>query len=468
MSTHTIGDQQLQVIHAAFTGTLVQPEDPGFDDARAIWNGMVDKYPLLIARCADVDDVVTAVNFARENDLPVAIRGGGHNVAGSAICDDGLVIDLSEMTNVVVDTETRRASVQGGATIGDVDRATQRHGLATALGVVSETGIAGLTLNGGLGHLRRKYGLSLDNLTSVEIVTADGVVRTASDEENTDLFWAIRGGGGNFGVVTNFEYKLHEVGPDVNMLFTWYGGDDVEDALRAFREYTTAASRDGSVVAFYAFVPEDETFPEESWGDPAIAMIGCYDGPTDEAEAEFRELRTVAEPIADMSGPIEYTALQTLLDEDYPDGLRYYWKAVYVEELTDDIVDLVVRYGADSPSHLSTVDVWHLGGAIGDVEPDATAFWHRTNDYMLTFEANWEDPAVDDENVAWVRNGIEELREMLVTTGGYGNFPGFGEDPSQTLFGDNYNRLVDVKTVYDPENLFKLNTNIEPHEQPSE
>ncbi|QCJ48041.1 FAD-binding oxidoreductase [Haloprofundus sp. MHR1] len=458
----TLGPEALDAFADAFGGEILLPSDAGYDDARRIWNGMIDKRPAVIARCSGTADVVAAVRFARERDLPLAVRGGGHNVAGTAVCDDGLVVDLSGMDSVFVDPDARRVRAQGGATLGDVDRETQLFGLATALGVVSETGIAGLTLNGGVGHLRRKYGLSLDNLVSVELVTADGSVVTASESANPDLFWAIRGGGGNFGVVTAFEYELHEVGPEVFGLFVWYHGDDAREALSAFRDYAADASRDGSVVPFYATVPELDEFPEEARGESAVVFLGCYDGPAEDAEAEFETLRTAVDPLVDFSGVMAYTALQSMLDEDYPDGLRYYWKASYVTELTDDVVDLVIRYGRESPSTLSTVDVWHLGGAISDVAPEETAFWHRDAPFMVTFEANWEDPETDDANVAWARNGLAELREMDVAAGAYGNFPGFGEDPARTLFGENYERLVEVKREYDPENVFRLNQNVAP------
>ncbi|MDS0296449.1 FAD-binding oxidoreductase [Halogeometricum luteum] len=459
--TETVDAEAVREFAESFHGTVIRPADEAYEEARKIWNGMIDRRPALIARCSGTADVVAAVGFAREHGLPLAVRGGGHNVAGSAVCDDGLVVDLSEMTGVFVDPAARRARAQGGATIGDVDRETQLFGLAAPLGVVSATGIAGLTLNGGVGHLRRKYGLSLDNLVSAEVVTADGRVRTASEEENPDLFWAIRGGGGNFGVVTSFEYRLHEVGPEVFGLFVWHRGDS-EEALRAFRGYAEGASRNASVLPFYAVVPELEEFPEASWGDPAVAFLGCYDGPVAEAEAEFRALREFADPVVDFSGPMAYTDLQSMLDADYPDGLRYYWKAVYVTELTDEVLGLVRRRGAGSPSPLSTVDIWHLGGAIGDVAPDATAFRHREPAFMITFEANWEDPATDDENVAWARDGITELGDLPVSKGAYGNFPGLGEDPARLLFGENYDRVVEVKATYDPENLFRLNQNVAP------
>ncbi|KTG10202.1 FAD-linked oxidase [Haloprofundus marisrubri] len=458
----TLASAALDEFTEGFHGEVLLPDDEEYETARHIWNGMIDKHPAVVAQCSGTADVVAAVRFAREHDLPLAVHGGGHNVSGHAVCDDGVMLDLSAMNGVYVDPDARRVRAQGGATLGDVDRETQLFGLATALGVVSETGIAGLTLNGGVGHLRREYGLSLDNLTSAEVVTADGSVLTASDSENPDLFWAIRGGGGNFGVVTSFEYELHAVGPEVFGLFVWFHGDDATAALEAFREYSADASRKGTVLPFYATVPELDEFPEEAWGEPVVALLGCYDGSAEDAEAEFEALRTVAEPVVDFSGEMAYTDLQSMLDEDYPDGLRYYWKSSYVTELTDDVVDLLVRYGEERLSPLSTVDIWHLGGAISDVEPEETAFYHRDAPFMVTFEANWEDPDADDENVQWAKNGLAELREMPVASGAYGNFPGFGEDPARTLFGDNYDRLVEIKREYDPENVFRLNQNVVP------
>ena len=447
---------------AGIRGDVIRPSDPDYEEARAVWNGTVDRHPALIVRCSGTADVVEAVAFARDNDLPLAVRGGGHNVAGTAVCDGGLVVDLSEMTGVIVDPDARRAWVQGGATIGDVDRETQLHGLAVPLGVVSATGVAGLTLSGGLGHLRREHGLSLDNVTAAEVVTADGAVRIADEETDPDLFWAVRGGGGNFGVVTAFQYRLHEVGPEVPTLFVWHPATAAVDTLGAFREYTADAARASSALAFVAVVPEAEAFPEPAWGSLSVVFLGCYDGPPEEAEAEFAPLRTAADPIADLSGTVAYTDLQSLLDEDYPDGLDYYWTSTYVDELTDEVLEITARAGETMPSALSTVDLWHLGGAIDDVAPDATAYPHRGRPYMITFEANWEDDADTEANVGWVRRGIADVRATGVASGAYGNFPGAGEETGAALFGDNYDRLVRAKRRYDPANLFRLNQNVDP------
>nr|WP_276237536.1 FAD-binding oxidoreductase [Halobaculum sp. DT55] len=457
-----LDDGAVESFVAGIHGEVLRPSDAGYEEARSLWNGTVDKHPALIVRCAGTADVVDAVSFAREQDLPLAVRGGGHNVAGTATCDGGVVVDLSAMTGVFVDRDTRRVRVQGGATIGDVDRETQLHGLAVPLGVVSETGVAGLTLGGGVGHLRREHGLSLDNLTGVEVVTADGEVRTANADANPDLFWAVRGGGGNFGVVTSFEYRLHEVGPEVPVLFVWHPMADAARALRAFRDYAAHAPPESSVVAFAATVPELDEFPEASWGSLALAFLGCYDGPADVADAEFRPIREAADPVADLSESMAYTDLQTLLDEDYPDGRNYYWKSTYVDELTDEVLELVARSAERMPSPLSTVDLWHLGGAIDDVPPDATAYPHRGRPFMLTFEANWEDDADTEANVEWARSGVERVRSTGVASGAYGNFPGDGTETGRLLYGDNYDRLVAVKRRYDPANLFHRNQNVDP------
>lgn len=452
----------LEAFERGFHGELLVPRDEGYGEARTVWNGMIDSYPAIIARCSGVADVVEAVEFGREHDLPVAVRGGGHNVAGTAVRDGGIVVDLSGMNGVRVNPEARTVRAEGGATLGDVDRETQLFDLATALGAVSRTGIAGLTLNGGYGHLSRQYGLALDNLRSVDVVTADGTVHTASEAENADLFWAVRGGGGNFGVVTSFEYALHEVGPEVYALFVWFHAADSQEVMDRYREWTATAPREAGVLAFAAHVPDLEEFPEEHWGEPTVAMLGSYRGDLDDAGAVFEPLIAGLTPLVDFSGPMAYTELQSMLDEDYPDGLRYYWKSVYLTAITDEVVDLLLRYNESSPSPLSTVDLWHLDGAVGEVPRDATAFWHRDKPYMITFEANWEDPADDDANVNWARDGIAETQDLSVASGRYGNFPGMNEDPARALFGDNYERLVEIKSRYDPENLFRSNANVAP------
>ena len=447
-----------------FSGDVVLPAHPEYERDRQVWNGMIDRYPAIVARCSGVADVVAAVDFAREHDLPLAVRGGGHNVAGTAVCDGGIVVDLAEMNGVRVGPGERTVHVEGGATLGDVDLETQRVGLATPLGVVSETGVAGLTLNGGYGHLTREHGLALDNLRSVEVVTADGDVHTASDDRNADLFWGVRGSGGALGIVTTFEFALHEVGPEVCALFPWFHGDETVAGLARFREWCSNSPREASALVFTATVPELEEFPEDAWGEPALAFLGCYRGDPDDAADVYEPLFETGEPIVDLGGPMAYVDLQSMLDEDFPDGMRYYWKSIYLEDLTDEVVDLVDRYAESAPSALSTVDIWHLEGAASEVPRDGTAFWHRDKPYMLNFEANWEEPADDDRNVGWVREGIADAQELSVASGRYGNFPGMNESPATALYGGNADRLVDLKTTYDPENLFRGNGTIVPRD----
>jgi FAD/FMN-containing dehydrogenase len=445
-----------------FSGDVIRPSDPAYDDAREIWNGMIDRHPAIVARCAGAADVVAAVNFAREQGLEVAVRGGGHNVAGTAVCDGGLVVDLSAMNAVRVDREAGTVRAEGGATLGDVDRETQLFGLATALGAVSQTGIAGLTLNGGYGHLSRHFGLTLDNLVSADVVTADGRVHTASADRNPDLFWGIRGGGGVLGIVTSFEYELHDVGPEVYALFTWFRAVDAPAVMAAYREWIDDAPRDAGVLVFTAHVPDLDEFPEETWGKPATALLGSHRGDLDDADTIFAPLREAATPLVDLSERMTYVELQSMLDEDYPDGLRYYWKAIYLEEVTDEVVDLMLESNEAAPSALSTVDLWHLDGAVADVPQDATAFWHRDKPHLLTFEANWEEPTDDDANVEWAREWIARTEALPVASGRYGNFPGLNEDPARLRYGDNYERMVDLKTAYDPDNLFELPGNVAP------
>jgi FAD/FMN-containing dehydrogenase len=459
-----ISSRAVDQLASSMRGELIRPGDPGYEPAREIWNGMIDRRPALVARCGGVEDVGAAVNLARDNELLVAVRGGGHGVAGHALCDGGLVIDLSELRAVDVDPEKRTARAGGGCTLADVDRETQRHGLATPLGVVSATGIAGLTLSGGIGWLRRKHGLSCDNLVSAQVVTADGSALTASETENEDLFWAIRGGGGNFGVVTSFEYRMHPVGPDVFVCFVFYPAERGREVLQSCERYLSEAPEDVAPLAFFGRVPAVEEFPPESHGQPYVTLLALYPGDPAEGERILQPLREIADPIADLSGTMPYTEAQAILDEDYPDGWRYYWKSVNVPELSDELIERLARHAAAAPSAHSTIDVWYQGGAMAGVGEDETAFANRSEPYLLGIEGNWEDDAGSDENVAWVRDTFADMRSF--SAGGvYLNFPGFLEEGKQLLregYGKNYDRLAEVKTRYDPANLFRLNANIEP------
>ncbi|WP_435348792.1 FAD-binding oxidoreductase [Haloarchaeobius sp. HRN-SO-5] len=464
MARPVIDDAKVAQFESGLHGELLRPGDSTYDEARAVWNGMIDRRPALVARCRGVADVVSAVTFARENDLPLAVRGGGHNVAGTAVCDDGLVVDLSEMTAVRVDPVERTAWVQAGATWADVDHETQAFGLATPGGVVSDTGVAGLTLGGGIGHLRRKYGLSCDNLRSVELVTADGEFLTASAESNPDLFWGLRGGGGNFGVVTAFEFDLHEVGPEVATCLVFYPAHQIDECLRAYREFVESAPDEVSTLVFAGELPDEELFTEDVVHDQKFAIMGCYAGPTAAGEDVLAPLRDLADPLADFSGTMPYAEFQRVLDEDYPDGMRYYWKSLYLDGLSDIAIERVAYWADAAPSPLSTVDVWHLGGAMADVDAEESAFAGRHAPYLLGVEANWEDPETDEANVQWVRDCLDDMRQFSDGSV-YLNFPGFLEESDEmvrTTFGPAYERLVALKDEYDPENLFRLNQNVAP------
>lgn len=449
---------------SGFWGELIKPEAAGYQQARALWNGMIDRRPALIARCADAGDVAAAVDLARERGLTAAVRGGGHGVAGHASCDGGLVIDLSQMRAVEVDPDGRTARADGGCRLGDLDAATQPHGLATPLGVVTQTGIAGLTLSGGMGWLRRKHGLSCDNLLSAQVVTADGSLLTASGNEHPDLFWALRGGGGNFGVVTSFEYRLHPVGPEVFFCFVMYPADRSGEVLRFCDRYLREAPEEVGPLGVLGRVPEAEELPAEWHGEPFVALLALHPGDPAEGDRVLRPLRELGDPIADLSGPMPYTEAQAALDEDYPNGWRYYWKSVNVRELSDELIGRLAEHAAAAPSPHSTIDIWYQGGAMARVGEHETAFANRTAPYLLGIEGNWEQEADSEANVAWVRDTVADMRSFS-DGGTYLNFPGFLEEGEQLLregYGANYERLIEVKTAYDPTNLFRLNANIEP------
>ena len=453
-----------ETLQSSLAGELVTPGAAKYESARRLWNGMIDKRPAFIVRCREVADVVAAVNFARDGQFRLAVRGGGHNVAGTASADDGVVVDLSNMRSVSVDPDSKTARAQGGATIGDLDAATQAHGLATSMGVVSRTGVAGLTLNGGIGWLRRKHGMSCDNLISVEMVTADGRVLKADEATNPELLWAVKGGGGNFGVVTTFEYRLHRVDPTVFLFLIFYPFESAGKVLTSFRDYMQDAPDDVSPVAFIGSVPEAEPFPAEAQGKRCVVMGGVHCNDLEEGERLFAPLRTIAEPIIDMSGPMPYVEVQKLFDEDYPEGDRYYWKSLKLPALTGEVIELLLEHGASAPSPRSTIDVWYHGGAMGRVGPDATAYGDRSAPILIAPEANWDDPADDRANLAWSRGLLADL-ERFGDGSVYLNFPGFldeSENLARIAYGANYARLVEIKNSYDPRNLFRSNLNIKP------
>ena len=447
-------------------GEILVSGQEGYDGARAVWNAMIDRKPALIARCKNADDVVKTVIYARDHNLPVSIRGGGHNVAGHAVCDDGVMIDLSQMRTVQVDADNRRARVDGGATWGDVDNETQKFGLATPGGLISDTGVAGLTLSGGIGWLRSAYGLCIDNILSVEMVTADGQLRTASETENADLFWAIRGGGGNFGVITMFEFALHPVGPQVMFCAPIYPLEAGAGPIRFWRDFLADKNDDvGSLVEF-STVPEGPDFPRESWGKRVYTIAAVYAGDAKKGEELLQPLRELGELVTDFSGQIEYCELQKLFDTLMPFGeYRCYWKSHYINGLSDQVIDLILEGNAAPPSPNTLSSIWNFGGATARVAADATAFGDRSMPYMFSIDSVWSEPADDDANINWTRDFWGRMKPHSQQGRMYLNFPGLGEEGEKVLedtFGANYSRLREIKRKYDPENRFRFNQNIRP------
>jgi len=452
-------------IAEGFGGEIFQPGDPGFDEARMVWNAMIDRRPALIARCKEVDDVIAAVSLAVARDLPIAIRGGGHNVAGHAVCDEGVMIDLSLMRGVTVDAGARVAVVEGGALWSDVDKASQAHGLATPGGLISETGVAGLTLSGGIGWLRAKHGLSVDNLIAADVVTADGRLVRASDDENPDLLWALKGGGGNFGVVVRFEFALHPVGPEVMFAAPIYALDDGPGPIRAWREFLAEhGDRVGSLCEFSTAGGED--FPEEYRGKRVYTLACVYNGDAAEGETLLQPLRELGTMVADFSGRMDYCAVQQLFDTLMPSGdFRCYWKARYLTGLTDEMIDLAMQNAKAAPSDNTLSSLWNFGGATAQIPAEATAFGDRSMGWMYSLDGVWSDPGEDAANFAWAREGWAASERFGHHGRVYLNFPGHGEEGAaltRTSFGSNYQRLVDIKTRYDPKNRFRFNQNIAP------
>ncbi|AOY56829.1 FAD-binding oxidoreductase [Desulfococcus multivorans] len=437
-------------------GTLITPADEAYDSARRVWNGMIDRRPGLMIRCAGTADVIAAVNFAREHGLLITVRGGGHNVAGSALMDDGFVIDLSGMRGVHVDPEGRLARVEGGARLRDLDHETQAFGLAAPVGVVSATGVGGLTLHGGAGWLLRKHGFSIDNLVSVEMVTADGQFRKASENENSDLFWAVRGGGGNFGVVTAFEFRLHPVGPRVWMAVPMYPLEQAETVVNGLRNYMAEADENLMVLAVFWSAPDAPEIPAAVRGAPVVILMGCYTGPFEVGEKAIAPLRTLGRPVADLSAPMRWVEVQKFLDADYPDGAFYYWKSLYLDRLDTAVIRSLVKYTENRPSSLSSIDIWMLGGASTTAPTSESAFWRRDAPFMLGIEANWKRREEADKNIEWARR-LHKAMRLYSRDGIYLNFPGFMEDRDTLLrsaYGPNLARLRAVKAHHDPTGLF--------------
>ncbi len=446
-------------------GEVIAPDHPDYERARRVWNGMIDKRPALIARCADADDVATAVRFAAETGMALAVRGGGHNVAGTAVVNGGIVIDLSPMREVRIDASGRTVHVQGGATWADVDRVTAPLGLATPGGVVSETGVAGLALSGGVSWQRRRDGMTVDNLVSAEVVLADGRRVRASADEHPDLHWAIRGGGGNFGVVTSFELALHELGPDVYYHFVAYPIEDSARVLAGWRDAVAAAPDELSTVGFIWSLPVVPELPEHLRGLPYVGVSGMWAGDPADGERATRPLRELATPLLDLSMTKPYLELQQELDPYFPAGLRYYWKALYLDGLADAAIDTTVDWSLRRPTDRTLVVIRHCGGAIARVGAEETAFGDRSSEWMLSIDTTWDDPADDERNIGWTRAFWDDSHRFSQRGKTYFNFPGLleeGDAAVRASYGVNHARLARIKARYDPDNLFRLNQNIRP------
>jgi FAD/FMN-containing dehydrogenase len=455
-------EHSLQIV-----GEVLLPGSDGYDEARVVWNAMIDRKPMLIAKCRSAQDVAMTLTYAARHDYPVSIRGGGHNVAGHATCDDGVMIDLSDFRNVTIDVERRIARVDGGATWRDVDAASQPHGLVTPGGLVSDTGVAGLTLSGGIGWLRSRYGLCIDNLLSVEIVTADGRVRRASEQENADLFWAVRGGGGNFGVITEFEFQLHPLGPEVMFCAPIYTLECGAAPIRFWRDFLADKSdRIGSLVEF-STVPEDEAYPREYWGKQVYTIAAVYAGDPEEGERIMQPLRELAPLVTDFSSRMDYREIQQLFDALMPAGqFRCYWKSHYLKGLSDDVIDDILEGVATVPSPNSLSSIWNFGGATAQVAADATAFGDRSMPWMYSIDSVWEESENDEINISWTRDFWGQMQRHSYNGRMYLNFPGHGEEGDKLLedtFGsDNFRKLREIKAKYDPGNRFRFNQNIRP------
>jgi hypothetical protein len=443
----------IEKFKTSLRGQLIQPGDEGYDEARKVWNGMFDRRPALIAQCAGAADVMSTVNFARDNRLQVAVRGGGHNYAGLSVCDGGLVIDLSPMKAIRVDPAARTARAQSGVKWIEFDHETQAFGLATNGGTASDTGIAGLTLGGGLGWLSSKYGLTVDNLISADVVLADGRSVKASTTENQDLFWGLRGGGGNFGVVTSFEYQLHAVGPTILGGMVAYPLVKAKEVLRFYREFNQAAPDELTTYAAILNPPD---------GDAVIALFCCYCGPIVKGDEVIRPLKSLGPPALNMLGPVAYVAQQRIFDAGFPAGPCYYAKADFLADLTDGAIEVFAEYAATKPSPLSGILIQTVRGAASRVAPDAMAFRHRTLPYAPLIVSQWLDAADSEKNIGWARDCWKALRSFA-SGGVYVNdLDQDDQDRIRNAYGANYERLVALKKKYDPANFFRLNANIKP------
>lgn len=460
-----MNSEAIESFKTNFGGPLIGIDDEIYDSERQLWNKLIDKRPGIIAQCTGVSDVIQAVNFARENNLLFSVRGAGHNVAGNASIDDGLVIDLSHMRTVLVNPQQKTAIVQGGSTWADVDRETQAFGLACAGGVVSDTGVGGLTLGGGLSWMRRKVGMSIDNIIGADMVLADGRYVHASESEHQDLFWAIKGGGGNFGIVTSFHFKLHELGPTVMMAATMYARTEAEKIMKFWIEFTRTLPDEVSSDCIHWSIPEHPGFPPELQGTEVTVLAGMYFGSPEDGERILQPLREVATPLLDLSGIIPYTAVNKMFDPFLIKGtLNSYWKSLYVKDIDENLMRLIINKVNDSPSGQCLLSIRNLQGALSKVAENATAFGDRSSRFLVSIDTMWTDDTLNDRCIQWTKQFFTELQQY--SNGQvYFNFNSDmsgSKDLAEDSFGSNYQRLIDIKTKYDPDNFFRMNANIEP------
>lgn len=450
-------------LQGAIRGQVVLPEDPAYDASRAIWNGMIDRRPSAIARCIGTADIRACLRFARENDLPFTIRGGGHNIAGLAIADDALMIDLSAMRGAWVKQDVGTVRAQPGATLGDIDRETQLHGVAAVLGFVSNTGATGLTLGGGFGYLTRRYGWTCDNVSAMEMLTAEGQLVRASEVENADLFWGLRGGGGNFGIVTGIDHKVYPVGPEiVGGLIAWKG-EDAEVVLELFRDVTATAPAALTCAALMRRAPPAPWLPPEVHGQPIVGIVLCHSGPVEQAEADVAGILGHGSPVGSVVQRRPYVTQQSILDATQPDGRRYYWKSEYLPGLEDDALRIFREYGEKIESPHSAIILFALGGAVADLPDDHSPMGNRDAQYVLNVTGSWDLAEEDETHIGWTRAAWGAMRRFS-TGGTYVNFltEDEGTDRIRDAYGAHYDRLVEVKNRWDPDNVFSANKNIAP------
>jgi len=458
---HMLTSEQLEALDSRVQGRLLRAGDQGWDEAVSIWNGMAARLPTLVLQPTSATDVAAAVGFARDHGLLLAIKGGGHNIAGTSIAEGGLTLDMSRMREVAVDPDAKLAHVGPGCLLGEVDQATQAHGLATVLGFVSETGVAGLTLGGGFGYLTRRFGWTVDNLVEVEVVGADGQLRIANRDQHPELFWALRGGGGNFGVVTRFSFRLHQVGPTITGGPIWWSAERAAEVLAAYRDLTESAPRELTAAAVVRLAPPAPFLPQRWHGKPIAGIQVCHSGAN--PEADLGPVRALGNPIVDLVGPKPYMAMQSMLNAMEPKWLHRYWKAEFLPGLSSEYLDTFRSSALRVTSPLSQSIIFHLAGALNDREGDDGAVGNRDAHYIGGFNATWPPGAPPDPHVAWARDGWERIRPYS-TGGNYVNFQLAEDDSTRTTaaYGSNYRRLQQVKATYDPHNLFRVNRNVPP------